>query len=75
AALSHRLILMALARVEAGLAAPFQYIEIVSATLLGWLVFGDFPDALTRAGTAIIVCAGLYVFHRESRMPAPGKTS
>ncbi|MEM9148612.1 MAG: DMT family transporter, partial [Pseudomonadota bacterium] len=47
AALSHRLILMALARVEAGLAAPFQYIEIVSATLLGWLVFGDFPDALT----------------------------
>ena len=64
AALSHRLIVLALTRVEAGIAAPFQYLEIVSATLLGWLVFGDFPDALTWAGTAIIVGAGLYVFHR-----------
>jgi len=68
AALSHRLILLALARVEAGLAAPFQYVEIVSATLLGWWVFGDFPDGWTWVGTAIIVGAGLYVFHRESRV-------
>jgi drug/metabolite transporter (DMT)-like permease len=67
AALTHRLIVLALTRIEAGIAAPFQYLEIVSATLLGWLVFGDFPDALTWAGTAIIVGAGLYVFHRTRR--------
>ncbi len=70
AAGAHQMIVLALSRIEAGAAAPFQYLEIVSATLLGWLVFGDFPDALTWAGTAIIVGAGLYVFHRESRRRA-----
>jgi drug/metabolite transporter (DMT)-like permease len=64
-ALSHYLVVLALARIEAGIAAPFQYLEIVSATLLGWLVFGDFPDPVTWAGTAIIVGSGLYVFHRS----------
>ncbi len=67
AALSHRLIVLALSRIEAGIAAPFQYFEIVSAVILGWLVFGDFPDAMTLAGTAIIVGAGLYVFQRTRR--------
>jgi drug/metabolite transporter (DMT)-like permease len=28
-------------------------------------VFGDFPDAMTWVGTAIIVGAGIYVIHRE----------
>ncbi|MGF1446288.1 MAG: EamA family transporter, partial [Pikeienuella sp.] len=56
-----------LSRLEAGAVAPFQYLEIVSATLLGWAIFGDFPDALTWTGTALIVGAALYVFHRERR--------
>jgi S-adenosylmethionine uptake transporter len=68
AAGAHQLIVIALSRAEAGVVAPFQYLEIVSATALGWLVFGDFPDAMTWAGTAIIIGAGLYVFHRESRV-------
>jgi len=61
----HQLIVLALARAEAGLIAPFQYLEIVSAVALGWLVFGDFPDAPTWLGTAIIVASGVYVFRRE----------
>ncbi|MEO1459946.1 MAG: DMT family transporter, partial [Pseudomonadota bacterium] len=60
------------ARAEAGALAPLQYLEIISATALGWLVFGDFPDALTWTGTAIIVTAGIYVFHRERRLAARG---
>jgi len=68
AALAHALLIGALARVEAGVVAPFQYFEILSASLLGWLVFGDFPDGATWAGTAIIVAAGVYVFHRERRL-------
>ncbi|MGQ7794655.1 DMT family transporter [Faunimonas sp. B44] len=70
AAIVHGLIVAALAQVEAGLVAPFQYLEIVSATLLGWLVFGDFPDAVTWMGTAIIVAAGVYLFRREHRNPS-----
>lgn len=69
---SHLLIVLALKRVEASLLAPFQYLEIISATALGYLLFGDFPDALTWLGTAIILGAGLYVFSRE-RATARGK--
>ncbi|MYZ50420.1 DMT family transporter [Propylenella binzhouense] len=65
ASITHGLIVAALGRIEAGLVAPFQYLEIFSATLLGWLVFSDFPDPVTWTGTAVIVGAGIYVFHRE----------
>lgn len=59
------LIAEAFRRSEAGLLAPFQYLEIVGATLLGFVVFGDLPDAATALGTAIILGAGGYVVHRE----------
>ena len=38
---------------------------IVWAVVLGWLVFGDVPDAFTLTGAAIIVGAGLYILWRE----------
>ncbi|WP_108483238.1 DMT family transporter [Oceaniglobus ichthyenteri] len=47
--------------------APFQYLEIIMATALGFLVFGDFPDALTWLGVAIILGSGIYIFHREGQ--------
>jgi len=65
AAVTHQMLAQAFARAEAGALAPLQYLEIFSATVLGWLVFGDFPDAITWAGTGVIVAAGIYVFHRE----------
>ena len=68
AAVSHQLLVNAFARAEAGALAPLQYLEIISGTLLGWYFFDDFPDALTWAGTAVIVAAGVYVFHRERRI-------
>ena len=43
----------------------YQYTMIVWAIALGYLVFGDVPDALTLSGSAIIVAAGLYIFWRE----------
>ena len=45
--------------------APLEYLEIVSAAILSWLVFGDWPDATTWTGVAVIVASGLYVIHRE----------
>jgi drug/metabolite transporter (DMT)-like permease len=47
--------------------APLQYLEIVSATIFAWLVFGDFPDAVKWLGIAIIVAAGFYILWRERR--------
>ncbi|MFB9138754.1 DMT family transporter [Maritalea porphyrae] len=63
--LAYVLIAEAFKRAPASLLAPFQYLEIVAATILGYLVFGDFPDAITWLGIAIILGAGLYVFYRE----------
>lgn len=64
-ALSHSLIVLAFARAPASTLAPLTYLEIVSATILGYLVFSDFPDALTWLGISIIVGSGLYIMHRE----------
>lgn len=76
AVVTHQLILLALSMIPASVLAPMQYLEIVSAVLLGWLVFGDFPDALTWLGTAIIIGSGIYVFHRERAVKhAPASAS
>ncbi len=53
---------------ELGLAvavAPVHYTLIIWASLYGWLVFGQFPDAWTWAGTAIIMATGMYTLRRE----------
>ena len=67
AGLGHQFIIRALAFIEAGHAAPFQYLEIVSAVILGWVIFGDFPDLPTWIGAIVIVGAGLYVARDELR--------
>lgn len=71
AAASFVLIAEAFRRVEAGALAPFQYLEIFGATIVGYMVFGDLPDMLTWLGVAIILASGLYVFHRERKLAAP----
>ena len=68
----HILIVLALNRASIAVLAPFQYLEIISATLLGLVFFGDFPDTLTWTGIAIIVGSGLYVFYRERRLAQHG---
>lgn len=43
----------------------FFYCELVGVTVLGHVVFGDFPDSMTCLGAATIVGRGLYIAHRE----------
>lgn len=47
--------------------APLQYLEIVTATLFGWLVFDALPNTLKWLGIAIIIGSGLYIIWRERR--------
>ncbi len=61
----HTAIIFALQRVDAGLIAPLQYLEIIGAVGYGFLFFNDFPDAITWLGIAIIVGSGMFVFYRE----------
>ncbi|MBL6958766.1 MAG: DMT family transporter [Rhodospirillales bacterium] len=47
--------------------APFQYVQLIVATIFGWLVFQAFPDQLTWVGVALVVAAGLFIAYREGR--------
>ncbi len=52
---------------EIGFVAPFRYTGILWALVLGWVVFGDWPDNLTLLGAAIIVLMGLFTLWRERK--------
>ena len=67
AALGHLMVVQAFQRLPVSVLAGFQYIEIVTATLLGLWLFGDFPDMTTWVGIAVIVGSGLYIYWRERR--------
>ena len=51
------------------LAAPFTYLQMIWATLYGYLVFGQLPDGLSAVGMAVIVGSGVaLVLHERRRM-------
>jgi drug/metabolite transporter (DMT)-like permease len=45
--------------------SPFMYAQLLTALLLGWLVFGQLPDALAAAGMATIAASGLVLILRH----------
>jgi drug/metabolite transporter (DMT)-like permease len=45
--------------------APFRYVGLLCALVLGWLVWGDVPNALGWLGIALLLAAGLYLIERE----------
>lgn len=52
--------------------SPFSYLNLIWATLFGFLVFGDLPDGWTILGALVIAAAGLYVLRQEmERTPPP----
>ena len=59
------LIVMAMRVGDIALVAPFRYTSLIFAVVLGWTIFGQFPDAFTLLGGAIVIATGLYTFHRE----------
>jgi drug/metabolite transporter (DMT)-like permease len=67
----HAMVIRAFSLAPAAVLAPFGYLEIVSATALGYLVFGDFPALPTWAGIALIVGSGVYIAHQEAGRARP----
>lgn len=51
---------------EAGFAAPFEYVSMPIAIVLGIIVWGEWPDAIAWMGMLLIAFSGLYVFLREA---------
>ncbi len=46
---------------------PIQFLQLVWATLLGLMVFGEQPEIWTWVGGGMIVASATFIAHRESR--------
>ena len=64
----HLLLVFSASKMPATLLAPFQYLEIIGATFLGYFVFGDIPTVSTSIGILLIVLSGIYLWHREYQL-------
>lgn len=53
---------------EIGVVAPFRYTALVWALILGFFVFGDWPDIWTLIGAFIVVASGIFTLLREHRV-------
>ncbi|WP_353309743.1 DMT family transporter [Shimia sp. NS0008-38b] len=53
---------------EVSFVAPFRYSGLLWALLLGFVVFGDWPDTLTLLGGAIVVSAGVFTLARGRKL-------
>jgi drug/metabolite transporter (DMT)-like permease len=65
ATVGHFILIRAFEFAPATLLAPFVYTQLLWTMLVGFLVFGDFPDGVSLVGMAIIVGAGLYLVGRQ----------
>jgi len=63
ASVAHGFIYLATMRASAAEIAPTVYVQIIAATLIGMVWFGDWPDAAAFAGTALIIVAGLWLWY------------
>jgi drug/metabolite transporter (DMT)-like permease len=61
----HYLVIRAFQSGPAAVIAPLGYIELIGTTILGYAIFGNFPDLWTWIGAAIIIASGLYIALRE----------
>lgn len=55
---------------EISAVAPFRYSVVLWAMILGYVAFNEVPSVWTLAGSVIVVCAGLYTWHREREVAA-----
>ena len=57
---------------ETSTLALFDFTFLISASLTGWLVWGDRVDGLTGLGGALIIGAGAFIAFRSARDPSRG---
>ena len=69
----HGMFVMAFQATSASAITPFTYLQLVWATLIGWIAFASFPDFWTLVGMAVIAGSGLLIMfyeQRKARSPA-----
>ena len=68
AGFGHFLLIGAFLAAPASMVAPFTYLQMIWATMYGYLVFGQLPDGVSAIGMAIIVASGVGLVLHERRM-------
>ena len=63
--IGHFALIKALTLSPASVIAPYSYLNLIWATIYGFVLFAELPDIWTIGGAAIITGSGLYVYHRE----------
>ena len=63
--IGHFALIKALTHSPASVISPYGYLNLIWATIYGFILFSELPDTWTIAGAAIISGSGLYVYHRE----------
>jgi drug/metabolite transporter (DMT)-like permease len=58
---------------QASLLAPFEYLAMVFAAVVGFVFWGEVPVATTWIGGAIIAASGLFIFLRRQKSKPSGK--
>jgi drug/metabolite transporter (DMT)-like permease len=53
---------------DASVVAPFDYVSMIFALAIGWLVFSETPTLTMLAGACLIVGAGILIIWRERRL-------
>jgi drug/metabolite transporter (DMT)-like permease len=69
----HYLLIRAFQYGPVAVLSPLGYLELIGTTVLGFLIFGNLPDAPTWIGAAIIIASGLYIALRERRRCAAAR--
>ena len=69
----HYLYTVALGWGPASVVAPFNYGHLIFSAILGFLVFGYFPDLWAWVGAGLIVASGLYIGYREAVLAKSGR--
>ena len=70
-ALSQWLVLLAHQRAPAPVLTPFGYVQIITTSTFGFLLFGETPTHSTLVGASIVVASGLYLWYRERVVARP----
>ena len=70
AGIGHWMLITAYLRAPASMLVPFTYLQMIWATLFGYLVFGQLPDGFSAFGMAVIVASGVALVVHERRMAA-----
>ncbi|GHD17156.1 DMT family transporter [Tianweitania populi] len=69
--IAHMMMTRSLKLASAALLAPLQYTLLLWAIMMGWIFFGDVPDSQILIGSAVIIIAGLFIFHRQKVVGVP----